>query len=531
MIRAAASVLLLIFAPGLLAAQVPYERIRDTDKAPGSWLTYSGNYGAHRFSPLDQITPDNVADLETIWVYQVQEAGLVETTPLVVDNVMYITEPPSTATALDLRTGRRLWTWRRPLPQELLTIGFPRVNRGVAILDDAVFIGTLDAHLFALDAKSGAVRWETIVADNATGHSITMAPLALDGKVIVGISGGEAGIRGFIDAYDAAIGERLWRFWTIPGPGEPGNNTWGGDASWRTGAGATWLTGSYDPDLDLLYWGTGNPGPDWNGDARPGDNLYTSSVVALDPDTGELRWHFQFTPHDLHDWDANQIPVLVDLELSGEPRRVLAMANRNAFYYLLDRSSGRFLRATPYAKQTWAERIDELGRPVVLPNTEPTEEGSLVYPSLQGATNWFSPAYSPRTQLLYVPTREMGAVYFKSDVDYEPGKPFMGGGEQALDGEDAYGAIRALDARTGERKWEFRLRTPPWSGVVATAGGLVFGASNEGNVFALDAETGEPLWRFQTGGAARANPISFLIDGKQRVATAAGNALFVFGLD
>ena len=514
---------------GLLWGQVPFERIVGSEREPQHWLTYSGNLASHRYSPLKQISPQNVSRLRTTWVYQTRQPGKIESTPLAVDGVLYLTEPPSSVTALDLVSGRPLWSWSPSMPEEVLHIGFPKVNRGVAILDDTVFVGTLNAHLVALDAKSGAVRWDVAVAENSSAHALTLAPLALDGKVIVGISGGEAGIRGFIDAYDARSGERLWRFWTIPGPGEPGNDSWGGD-SWKTGAGATWLTGSYDPDLNLLYWGTGNPGPDWNGDVRPGDNLYTCSLVALNATTGELVWHFQFTPHDVHDWDSNQIPVLLDAQFEGRRRKLVAFANRNAFYYLLDRESGQFLHGVPYAKQTWASGLDENGRPLVLPGTEPTEDGNLVYPSLQGSTNWFSPSYSPQTGLLYVSVREMGAYYFKSDVEYQPGKPFMGGGEQALSGDAAYGAIRALDVLTGAKKWEFRMHTPPWAGVLSTAGDLVFSGTNEGNVFALDAHTGAPLWEFQTGGAIRTNPMAFEIEGKQQIAISAGNALFVFGL-
>jgi alcohol dehydrogenase (cytochrome c) len=512
-----------------LSAQVPYERLVESRLEPGHWLTHSGAYDSHRFSPLDQITTANVGDLVPAWVYQVKAPGLVETTPLVFDGVMYLTEPPSNVTALDAGTGRTLWRWTRPMPDDLRNIGFPRVNRGVAALDDKLFVGTLDGYLVALDAASGSVRWETHVADNATGHSLTLAPLAIDGKVIVGTAGGEAGIRGFVDAYDAETGERAWRFWTIPGPGEPGNETWGGD-SWRHGAGATWLTGSYDPALNLLYWGTGNPGPDWNGDVRPGDNLYTSSVVALDADSGELAWHFQFTPHDTHDWDANQIPVLIDREWNGVSRRLLVMANRNAFYYVLDRETGEFLHGREYAKQTWAEGLDPSGRPVVFPGMEPSYDGTLVWPSLQGATNWFSPSYSPDTGALYVSVREMGAYYFKADVEYEAGAPYMGGGEQALRGDEAQGWVYALDALTGERRWEFRLQSPPWSGVMATAGGLVIGGSQEGNIYALSADSGEPLWSFFVGGAVRTNPMSFAHQGRQYIVMAGGNSLFVFGL-
>jgi alcohol dehydrogenase (cytochrome c) len=510
-------------------AQVPYQRILNANFEPANWLTYSGNYEAHRFSPLNQITPANVAQLKPLWLYQVGSRGELEVSPIVVDGIMYLTEPPIGVTALDVRTGRPLWTWQRPAPKDLRTIGYGRVNRGVAVLDDTVFIGTLDCHLVALDARSGAVRWDTVVADYKTGHGITSAPLAINGKIITGISGGEAGIRGFLDAYDAKTGKRLWRFWTIPGPGEPGHETWSGDG-WRTGGGPTWLTGSYDPALNLIYWGTGNPGPDWNGGVRPGDNLYTCSLVAIDADTGKLKWYFQFTPHDDHDWDATEIPVLLNAVVRGRERKIVAMANRNAFYYLLDRQTGEFLLGTQYAKQTWAKGLDDRGRPEVLPNTSPSEQGTLVYPSLQGATNWFSPSYNPRTNLFYVAVREMGSYYYTWEVEYKPGALFIGGAERALDGDDAYGAVRALNATSGKVEWEFRLQSPPWAGLLSTAGGLVFGSTNEGNFFALDGKTGKPLWDFQTGGGIGANPISFGLDGKQLIAIAAGHSIFVFGL-
>jgi alcohol dehydrogenase (cytochrome c) len=520
-----------IFTAALaLNAQVPYERIVKSAAEPGNWLTYSGNYQAHRFSPLREITPANAGVLKPLWVYQLREkGGSFETSPIVVDGIMYITEPPNNVTAIDARTGRRLWMYERPLPKGLLTLGFGRVNRGVAILGDTVYFGTLDSHLVALDTKSGAIRWDTAVADNKTGHCITVAPLALRDKIVIGISGGEAGIRGFLDAYDAKTGKRAWRLWTIPAPGEPGIESWAGE-SWKTGGGPTWVTGAYDPDLNLIYWGTGNPGPDWNGEKRAGDNLYTCSLLAVDAETGKLRWHFQFTPHDVHDWDATEIPVLIDMQVRGQPRKVVAMANRNAFFYLLDRATGEFLLGEPYAKQTWAKGLDEKGRPMHLPNTDPTEEGNLVYPSLQGATNWFSPSYSPSTRLFYVSVREMGAYYYKGEDNFKPGTFYGAGGERALSGDKAYGAIRAIESTTGKIKWEFLLHSPPWAGVMATAGGVVFGGSNEGNFYALDAMTGKPLWDFQTGGGISANPVSFNVDGKQRVAIAAGSALFVFGL-
>jgi len=363
-------------------AQVAPPRIAAAESEPSNWLTYSGNYQSHRFSPLNQITRENVARLTPAWIYQVRRTGIVETSPIVADGVMYITEPPSTVTALDVRSGRPLWTYSPTIPTDVIVIGSPPVNRGVAILDDTVFVGTVHGHLIALDAKSGAVRWNIAVDDNKFGYYVTSAPLALAGRIIVGVSGAEAGIRGFLDAYDPKTGTRVWRTHTIPAPGEAGSDTWSGD-SWKTGGGSAWLTGSYDPALNLVYWGTGNPGPDWNGDLRPGDNLYTCSLIALNPVDGKMKWHFQFTPHDIHDWDANEIPVLFDATINGRARKLVAMANRNAFYYVLDRETGEFLSALPYAKQTWAERIDAKGRPIRRPDTAPSLEGTLVFPTFK----------------------------------------------------------------------------------------------------------------------------------------------------
>ena len=510
------------------AAQVPYARIRDAARDPGNWLTYSGTYNGWRHSALDELTPANVGGLRPAWIHQFSNTQFQsEATPIVADGVMYVAESMSAVVALDVKTGRPLWRWSRPMRKDLRFIGHPPVSRGVALLDSTVFMATVDAHLVALDARSGAERWDVQVADNALGYAMTVAPLAVDGKVIVGVAGGEAGIRGFVDAYDAVTGKRAWRFHTIPAPGEPGHETWKGDA-WKTGGAPTWVTGSYDPELQLLYWGTGNPGPDWNGDVRPGDNLYSCSMLALDVRTGALRWHFQYTPHDTHDWDANQTPVLVDATVGGRPRKLLVTANRNAFYYVLDRETGEYLHATEFAKQTWAKGIDARGRPIIIPGKEPSDSGTLVWPSLQGGTNWLPPSYSPKTGLFYVSVREMGAIYYKREAEYVAGAPFMGGGERALESDEAYGAIRALDATTGKLRWEFRQHTPPWSGVMSTAGGLVFGGSNEGWFFALDANDGKPLWRFQTGGLIHSAPISFAVDGKQHVAIATNNALVVF---
>jgi len=517
-------------ACGLASAQASYDDIRRAQAGTGNWLTYSGNYQGHRHSALAQIDKSNIARLRPAWAYQMRDRGKVQTSPIVVGGVLYITEKPNVVTALDGRTGRPLWMYRRPLaPEARGCCGKP--NRGLAILNDALFLATFDGQLVALDRHTGKPRWEVNVADPKQGYTMTGAPLALKDRVIVGVAGGDFGIRGFLDAYDARTGARLWRLWTVPAPGEPGNESWAGD-SWKTGGAPTWMTGSYDPQLNLLYWGTGNPGPDWNGDGRAGDNLYSDSLLALDADTGKLRWHFQFTPHDVHDRDANQVPVLIDGMVKGQMRKLVVTANRNGFYYVLDRESGEFLSGTPFVKQTWARSLDARGRPVLLPNTAPTAEGTLIYPGGGGATNWISPSFSPASGLFYVSAFEnYPQVFYKMDTPYQPGRPFEGGATSDIAGFEPEGALKALDALTGRLRWQFKLHAPSYVGVLSTAGGLVFGGSSEGNFFALDADTGQLLWHFQTGGEMFTNPVSYMVAGKQHVVITAGLTLFVFALD
>jgi alcohol dehydrogenase (cytochrome c) len=510
-----------------LSAQVPYQRILRSADQPENWLTYSGDYQSHRYSTLDQITRSNVDRLKVAWMYQIKTHHKVETSPLVFDGIMYISEPPSDVTAIDLRTGRPIWRYRRSVPAVPVCCG--QVNRGVAALDDQLFIGTLDSHLVALDMRTGRVRWDVQVADYKTANSITLAPLAVKDKVIIGIAGAEYGIRGFLDAYDVKTGKRVWRFWTVPGPGEPGNETWSGD-SWKHGGAPTWITGSYDPEMNLLYWGTGNPGPDYAGDIRKGDNLYSDCLIALHADTGQLKWYFQFTPHDVHDIDANEIPVLVDAEFRGKARKLVLFGNRNGFYYILDRLTGEFLHAKQFATQTWAKGLDERGRPIPNPATFPSPEGATVYPDDDGAANWYSPSYNPQTGLFYQNVREKGATYYLTEAPYILGRQYLGASRRSLSGVEPWGALRALDALSGEMTWEFRLPTPPWSGILSTAGGLVFSGDMEGNFFALDAGDGKPLWRLQTGGAISAGPITYMNEGKQYVAIAAGSAIVVFCL-
>ena len=512
-----------------LHAQMTYERILKGADESGDWVTYSGNYSGHRFSPLTQINEGNVAKLKPLWSYQVNSLQKFQTTPLVFDGVMYISEPPSNVTALDPRTGRPLWKYRRNLPDDM-RVCCGQVNRGVAALGDMIYFGTLDAHLVALNAKTGAVVWDVPVAKYQGGYSITVAPLAVKDKIVIGVSGGEYGVRGLLDAYDAKTGKRAWRFWTIPGPGEPGNDSWKGD-SWKTGSGATWVTGSFDPDSNLIYWGTGNPGPDWNGDAREGDNLYADCIVALDADSGKLKWYFQFTPHDMHDWDATEVPVLIDSEVRGQKRKLVLFPNRNAFYYVLDRQSGQFLLGKPYAKQTWAKGLDDSGRPIRVPGMFPSLPGTKVWPSVSGANNWYSPSYSPKSGLLYVAVRESGSVYFTGAAEFKEGERFDGGGFRAIPGEEEYGVVRAMNPTTGQVAWEYKLQTPPWAGLLSTGGNLLFGSTNEGHSYALNATDGKLLWKFQTGGLARGNPMSYLFNGKQQVAMAMGNAIWVFGME
>jgi alcohol dehydrogenase (cytochrome c) len=528
------ALVLLLVGTTTLLAQVTYQRILEAEKEPGNWLTYSGTYKSHHYSPLDQIKRDNVRNLELKWVFQSRSLERFEATPLVVDGVVYVTQATNDVAALDARTGRTFWTYHHKVPKDVsLCCGL--VNRGLAMLDDLLFMGTVDAHLLALDAKSGKLVWDVTVADYHGGYALTMAPLIVKDKVIVGTAGGEYGIRGFLDAYGAKSGKRAWRFYTIPEVGETGQATWEKD-SWVSGGGSAWLTGSFDPELNLLYWGIGNPGPDWNGDVRKGDNLYTDSVVALDPDTGKLKWYFQFTPHDVWDFDAVQIPVLVDMEFRGSPRKLILWGNRNGFYYVLDRVTGEYLLGKAFAHVTWAQGLDDKGRPIKRAGMEPTLEGNRIYPGVQGATNWYAPSYHPGTGFFYLPVWEYASVYHKGDPTYTRGNRYIGSfpvgayPDVVTDEDPGYGAVRALDAKTGEMKWEYKMTWVTESGLISTAGGVLFSGNMEGHFFSLDCHTGNLLWRVYLGGRVANSPITYLVDGKQHVSIAAGNSLYTFAL-
>jgi alcohol dehydrogenase (cytochrome c) len=449
-------------------------------------------------------------------------------------------QPPNDIIALDAATGRVFWTYSH-VPSQQARACCGRVNRGLAILGDTLYMGTFDGRLLAVDAKSGRPLWNVPVegARAEAGYVFTMAPLVIKDKVIMATAGGDYGIRGFIAAFDGRTGKEVWRFYTIPGPGEPGNETWAGE-SWKRGGGGVWVTGSYDPDLNLTYWGVGNPGPDFNGDSRAGDNLYSNAVVALDADSGTLRWHFQFTPHDEFDYDSTQVPVLADLEWRGRPRKTMLWANRNGFWYVLDRTNGEFLFGAPFTKVTWADGLDAKGRPNRVQN--PTPEGIVVYPSFVGATNWYSPSYSPRTGLFYVPAwMDTHSTFIKGKADYVEGRSYIGtfptGPSPSIFGnpvnrrtQGGYGAVLALDPKTGEKRWQFDLTDVTDSGVLTTASDVLFTGSREGNFVALDARNGKLLWRTRLGGTVQSGPMSYAVDGRQYVAVAAGHSLFAFSL-
>jgi alcohol dehydrogenase (cytochrome c) len=525
--------------PAQPARQAPPSRRVTTDEIAAGlpqdgsrWLTFGGDYANHRHSPLTQITPDNVTGLVPQWTFQTSQVERFETTPLYRDNVLYVTGPLNLAWAIDARSGRTFWEYRRELPEKL-TACCGLVNRGFGMLGDKLYMTTLDAHLLALDAATGHIVWDVTMADYSVGYAATIAPLVAGDKVIVGVAGGEFGIRGFIDAYDAATGERLWRFYTVPGPGEPGHETWTGD-SWKTGGASVWVTGAFDPRHNLLYYGIGNPGPDYHGDGRLGDNLYAASVVALDADSGKLRWYYQFTPHDLHDWDATQVPILADIEIEGRPRQVLMLANRNGFYYTLDRVTGEPLVARPFVRTTWATEVGVDGRPVMREGHTPSEDGELTCPDLRGGTNFWPPSFDPTAGLFFVNAREGCMKFFAWKQDYVPGQRFTGGAGQFIrDDPDlpSYAVVRALDPSTGERRWEFRFPSQSSAGILTTASGLLLTGDDDGNLVALNSRTGELRWGYQMGAPLHGtSPITYMLDGRQVVLVPAGATLTAWTL-
>jgi alcohol dehydrogenase (cytochrome c) len=516
--------------PPTPSAPVPFADV--ARPRAGTWPTYHGNLSGNRFSPLDQIDTRTIHSLAPKWMFTIQGAPrALQMTPVVVDGVMYVTSV-NEAYAIDAAGGRALWHYSRPRTKGLAGDAATGINRGVAVLGDRVFMVTDNAHLIALQRDSGSLLWDVEMADARENYGATGAPLVVDDLVIAGVSGGDEGVRGFIDAYRASTGERVWRFWTVPAPGEPGSETWSGRAI-EHGCAATWLTGTYDPGSRLLYWPTGNPCPDYNGDERKGDNLYSSSVVALDPDTGRLRWHYQFTPHDLHDWDANQTPMLLDVRFHGEPRKLLVQGNRNGFFYVLDRLTGRVLLAEPFvANVTWASGIGGDGRPLLKPGNEPTPDGQRVCPAVAGATNWPSTAFSPATGLFYLFAEESCAIYSKNDQRWEAGKSFYGGVTRRAPGTSAAGKVlKALDIQTGKTAWEIPVGGGILgSGLMATAAGLVFYGQDDQGFVAVDATNGKRLWQFTTNQNWKAGPMTYAVDGTQYIAVAAGSNVLAFSV-
>ncbi|HEY5906466.1 MAG TPA: PQQ-binding-like beta-propeller repeat protein [Vicinamibacteria bacterium] len=496
------------------------DRFREVT-SEADWPTYNGDPGGNRYTTLSQIDKTSVARLAPQWLFPVPDAGRLQVTPVVAGGIMYVTAP-NQCYALDAGTGRQIWVYKRPTTKG---VSGGNANRGVGVAGDRVFMVTDHAHLLALDRFTGELLWDTELADWRRNYAASSAPLPAGDLVISGVSGGEHGANGFVAAHDQATGREVWRFWTVPRPGEFGSETWQGKDIEHGGA-PTWFTGSYDPSLDIVYWPTGNPTKEYNGDDRKGDNLFANSILALDRKTGKRVWHYQFTPHDLWDWDATQTSVLVDREWQGRPRKLMLHADRNGFFYVFDRRDGSLLLAKPFVKNlTWASGIGADGRPVKLPDQEPTAAGTKVCPSQDGATNWYSPSFSPETGLYYVQTFERCSIYTKSaQGDWESGRTYLGGAQRAAPDPKPLRILRAIDVRTGEIAWELAQPGPglSWGGTLTTATGLVLVAEEGGGLMAVDAKSGRPISTFETNQTWKASPMTYMFDGRQYVAIAAG---------
>ncbi len=512
------------------APEVKPREIPDRFEA-GDWPTYNGEPGGNRHTALKQITPANVAEMRLKWVFPVANVRNLKVTPVVIGGVMYVTAP-NQVFALDARSGRQIWQYSRPRTQGVIGDAGGGVNRGVAIRGDRLYVVTDDARILALHRGTGQLLWDTKMADHRAHYGATGAPLVVKDLVISGVSGGDEGIRGFLAAFDAVTGKEVWRYWTVPAAGEPGSETWQGKA-FEHGCAGTWLTGSYDEKTNLLFWTTGNPCPDYNGGERVGDNVGSDSVLALEPATGKLRWSYQFTPHDLHDWDAVQTVVVADTTFRGSPRSLLLQANRNGFFYVLDRQTGKVLLAEPFIKNmTWATGVGPDGRPQRVAATEPSVRGTKVCPAVEGATNWMSPAFNPDTGLYYVMALERCTIYLKSARWFVQGESFYGGSTQNVPGEAGKKFLRAIDIQTGKVAWEYQQLGPgdSWGGVLSTATGLVLFGEDGGGFAAVDARTGKLLWHFPANTAWRGSPMTYMMDGQQFVAIAGGPNIFAFGL-
>jgi alcohol dehydrogenase (cytochrome c) len=493
------------------------------------WPTYNGDPGGNRYTTLTQINKDTVSHLAPKWVFSMPDAGWLQMTPVVVDGIMYVTSV-NECFALDAGTGRQIWHFKRPRTKGVVG---GSANRGVAVAGDRVFLAMDNAHLVALHRFTGEVMWDTELDDWRKNYASTSAPLPAGNLVITGVTGGEHGANGFVAALDQQTGKEAWRFWTVPKPGTPGSETWTG-LDLEHGGAPTWFTGSFDPTLDLVYWPTGNPAKEYNGDDRKGDNLYASCILALDRKTGQLKWHYQFTPHDLWDWDATQTSVLVDAPWEGKPRSLMLHASRNGFFYVFDRRDGKLLLAKPFIKNiTWASGIGADGRPIKLPNQEPSPAGTKVCPSQDGATNWYSPSFNPATGLYYVQTFEKCSIYSKVDQKvWESGKSYLGGSQRTADDPTPQRILRAIDIHTGRIAWEVPQFGPAqsWGGTLTTASGLVIVGEDGGGLMAVDAANGKSLWMFRTNATWKASPMTYMFDGKQYISVAAGSNILAFAI-
>jgi alcohol dehydrogenase (cytochrome c) len=496
-----------------------------------NWTSYNGDYTGRRYSRLSQISAATLPQLRAEWVFHAHDSNRLENTPVVVNGMMFVTAA-NDAFALDARTGQVVWHHSRPISEGLIDDASQHINRGVAVWHDRVFMQTDNAHLVCLDARSGNQIWDVAYADWSKNYGATGAPLVVKDKILVGTSGGDDGVRGFIAAYDAITGKLVWRFWTIPGPGEFGSESWPGKAYLR-GGGTTWMPGTYDPALNLIFWGTSNPAPDFNDDVRPGDNLYTDCMLALDPDTGKLKWYFQFTPHDLFDFDAVETPMLIDAVYKDGPRKLLVQANRNGFVYVLDRTNGKFLSATRFVeKMNWAKGIDDHGRPIRT-DLRPTAAGARVCPGYSGATNWYAPSYNESTRMVYFMALEECETFFSEPTqNFQEGKEYYSTGVKRIPGETSQKVLVAYNLDTGSIAWKYPQagRSHSSGGTMTTAAGLVFFGDDSGSFEAVDAQSGKPLWHFNSGQDMSASPMSYAVAGKQYVAIAAGSDVFSFVL-
>ncbi len=495
-----------------------------------NWLSYNGDYSGRRYSALRGIDTLNVSQLRAQWVFHVRDSSHLEVTPLVVNGMMFVTSA-NDAYALDAQTGRAVWHYSRPITQGLIDDASQHHNRGVAVWRTRVYMETDNAHLLCLDARSGHLIWDVAYTDGNRNYGATSAPLVVKDKVIVGTSGGDDGVRGFVAAYDTETGKEAWRFWTIPAPGEFGSSSWPGE-SYKLGGGTTWMPGTFDPDLNTIFWGTSNPAPDFDGDPRPGDDLYTDCLLALDPDNGKLKWYFQFTPHDLFDYDAVETPVLVDAVFKGQARKLVVEANRNGFLYVLDRRDGKFLSATRFAeKLNWATGIDSAGRPIRT-ELKPTEAGTRICPGMVGATNWHSPAFNPETSLFYFMALESCDIFTAKAEKFVPGQTYYATGVRRSEGDQNQKILMAYSIEGDKPTWRYVQSGEGHSsaGVMTTAGGLVFFGDDARSFEAVDASTGKPLWHFNTGQNLSASPMTYAVNSKQYVAIAAGSDIFTFSL-